>query len=88
VSESDVDSAAVVLQGEKPSVALILSEEGARKFAELTKQNVHKRCAILVDGQIVSAPRIMAPIRTGRAIISGDFTESEARRIARGLSNP
>lgn len=40
---------------------------------------------MILNGELISAPRIMAPIRVGRAILAGDFTEEEARRVAEEL---
>ncbi len=86
VTQADVDSALVVTQAERSAVKLILTPQGTAKFAELTEQNIGKRCGVVLDGKLVSAPRIMAPILEGRMIVTGDFTESEANRIVRGLS--
>lgn len=86
LDEGDVDSAFVISQEGRPAVELILTSEGARKFGELTEQNVGKRCGMVLHGKLVSAPRIMAPIHVGRAIIVGDFAEEEAQRIAQSLS--
>jgi preprotein translocase subunit SecD len=88
LDEGGVDSAFVISQEGRPAVELVLTSEGTRKFGELTEHNVGKRCGMVLNGKLVSAPRIMAPIHAGRAIIVGDFTDEEARRIARSLSNP
>jgi len=88
VNESDVDSAVVIMHDGRPAVELVLTSVGTQKFQELTERNVGKRCGMLLNGQLVSAPRIMAAIRVGRAIVMSDFTEAEARRIAQGLSQP
>jgi preprotein translocase subunit SecD len=88
VDETDVDSAFVIRQEGHPAVELILTSEGTQKFGELTERNVGKRCGMVLNGQLVSAPRIMAPIHVGRAKIVGVFTEKEAQRIAQSLSNP
>lgn len=85
MTEEAVDSAFVAPRGEAFWVELLLTPEGADKFEKLTGENVGKRCAMLVNGELVSAPRIMAPIDMGRAIIAGDFTEEEARTLARVL---
>ncbi len=88
VTQADVDSAFAMTQDDRSSVELILTPQGTAKFAELTEQNIGKRCGVILDGRLVSAPRIMAPILEGRVIVTGDFTESEAIRTARGLSPP
>ncbi len=86
VTPADVDSAFVVARVGRLAVELVLTPQGAGKLEELTERNVGKRCGMVLGGQLVSAPRIMAPIRVGRAIVAGDFTEAEAGRIVRGLS--
>jgi preprotein translocase subunit SecD len=86
--QSDVDSATVTIQNERPDVELVLTREGAKKFEELTGNNIGKRCGMVLNGQLVSAPIIRATISTGRAIIVSDFTADEAQRIAKGLENP
>ena len=86
VDQSNIDTAIVTTQNKRPAILLVLTREGTRKFAELTQRNVGKRCAMILNGELVSAPRIMAPIVEGRAILAGNFTESEANRIAEELS--
>jgi preprotein translocase subunit SecD len=88
IDQSDIDSAVVITHNGRPAVELLLTSEGTRKFEELTERNVGKRCGMILNGELVSAPHIMAPIRVGRAIVAGDFTRAEARRVARGLSQP
>ena len=86
LTESDIDSAFVIIQNNHPAVKLILTTEGSRKFEELTENYVGKRCGMILNGELVSAPRIMAPIHVGLAIISGVFTKDEANDIAEKLS--
>ncbi len=66
-------------------VLLSFDERGTELFGRLTSDNVGMKMAILVDGELVAAPRIAAPITQGLAMINGDFSEDEARRIAEGL---
>jgi preprotein translocase subunit SecD len=86
VDQFDIESAAVVTQQGRPAVELILTSDGAKKFEKLTAQNVGKRCGMVVNGKLLSAPIIRDTIAGGRAIISGIFTESEAENIANGLN--
>lgn len=86
VNQHDVESAAVVIQQERPAVELILTTEGAKKFKELTAQNVGKRCAMVLNGKLLSAPIIRDTISGGRAIITGIFTKTEAETIANNLT--
>jgi len=86
LTQADVDHAFVIRQEGRPAIELVLKSEGTKKFGELTENNIGKRCGIVMNGQLVSAPRIMAPIHVGQAIIVGHFTNTEARQIAQGLS--
>jgi preprotein translocase subunit SecD len=88
VNQTHVDSAYAFVDNGRWAVALDLTSAGTRKFGELTERNVGKRCGMVLNGDLVSAPLIMAPIHSGRAIVSSDFAEAEAHRIARGLSQP
>lgn len=80
----DADAALDPVSG-LPVVNVAFTAEGGRKFADYTRDHVLGVVAILIDGEIVSAPRINEPILGGRAVISGNFTKSEAERIARGI---
>lgn len=66
----------------QPIVAMTLKGEGIRKFADVTKNNVGSRLAIVLDGNVYSAPRINEPIPNGEAVISGRFTPDEAKDLA------
>ncbi|MDR2032095.1 MAG: protein translocase subunit SecD [Azoarcus sp.] len=69
-----------------PAVNLTLDGAGARKFRDLSRQNVGKRMAILLvekgRGEVVTAPRIEAEIGGGRVQISGSMTSAEASKTA------
>ena len=66
----------------EPYVSLSLSPKGAAIFASLTTANVGKRLAIVLDGNVQSAPVIREPIPSGRAQISGQFSVDEANDLA------
>jgi preprotein translocase subunit SecD len=70
----------------KPSVGVFLTEEGAVKFARLTKSHVHELLAIMIDGRVTMAPKIRQEITGGEVMIFGNFTEKETRSIALALS--
>ena len=79
----------------KWEIHLMLKSAGAEKFHDLSKANdaiVHGGralpLAIILDGEIVSAPVFMGPIDSGMAAISGDFTEAEARLFTAMMMNP
>jgi SecD/SecF fusion protein len=61
---------------------------GADMFAKLTTDNVNQRFAIIVDGEVLSAPNIIEPITGGHCRITGDFEEKEAVNLATALQNP
>ncbi len=69
-------------------IALEFDSKGASQFAELTRQNVGNRLAIVLDGKVMSAPVIQDAIYGGNAQITGSFTEEEARNLASVLENP
>lgn len=71
----------------KPAVGLQFNSEGAKKFQEITKRNVGKRVAILVDGQIITAPVVQQEISGGNAIITGNFTLDEAKQLSIQLNS-
>lgn len=66
----------------EPVVGLEFNAEGARKFAEITAQNVGRRLAIVLDGKVQSAPRIKEAIPSGEAVIQGRFTVEQAQDLA------
>jgi preprotein translocase subunit SecD len=70
----------------KPCVEVFLTEEGALKFARLTKSHIGEFLAIIFDGRVTWVPKIAAEITGGRAMIFGNFTEEEVGSIAKGLS--
>jgi preprotein translocase subunit SecD len=63
-------------------VAIEFTAAGTRIFGEITEQNVGKRLAIVLDGNVYSAPRINERIPSGRAVITGHFTVDDARDLA------
>ncbi len=69
-------------QDGKPSVAFEFNNLGARRFAEITKDNVGKPFAIVLDNKIISAPNIREPITGGRGEISGNFTTEQANDLS------
>ena len=69
-------------QGGEAVVSFRLDSEGSRKFCDITKKNVGKPFAIVLDEQIVSAPRINEPICGGNGQISGGFDVKEAKDLA------
>ena len=69
-------------QKNEPTVSFTLDRLGAQKFGRATTDNVGKRLAIVLDGEIISAPNINEPITSGKGMISGNFTFQEATDLS------
>ena len=69
----------------EPIVEITFDPQGGAKFARLTSENVGKPFAIILDGQVISAPNINEPIIGGTAQISGHFTTKTANQLAIAL---
>lgn len=65
----------------KPSVSIEFTEEGSKKFEEITGRNVGKPLAIVLDQDLVSAPVVNEKIAGGTAQISGSFTVEDANKL-------
>ena len=76
------DSQADFDQNNMPVVSTVFDASGARRFAKLTTEHVGERFAIVLDGQVLSAPVIREPIPGGRGQISGGFTLQGAKDLA------
>jgi preprotein translocase subunit SecD len=63
-------------------VELEFSPEGGEKFADLTTKNVGRNIAILLDGEVLTNPRVNEPIMGGKAVITGNKTLEEAHNLA------
>jgi preprotein translocase subunit SecD len=66
----------------QPAVSIEFTDEGAKKFADITGRNVGKAVAIFLDGAIVSSPIVQEQILGGQAQISGEFTTEQAKNLA------
>lgn len=68
------------------SIEITFTEKGKQRFAEVTRQNIGRQLAIVVDGRLLSTPRIMAEIREGKALITGRFSEQESYELAKRIN--
>ncbi|GAA0890333.1 hypothetical protein GCM10009122_00110 [Fulvivirga kasyanovii] len=68
-----------------PEISIVLTKDGTRKFSLLTKENIGKPIAIVIDHKIVSLPTIQAEISGGQLIISGGFSEKEVDKMIEKL---
>jgi SecD/SecF fusion protein len=69
-------------------VALGFNTEGGRTFQRVTRDNINQRLAIVLDGEVISAPVIQTEISNNAAVITGNFTAEEAKNLASALQNP
>ncbi|MGD9536260.1 MAG: protein translocase subunit SecD [Alphaproteobacteria bacterium] len=69
-------------QNNEPVVSFRFDALGARRFGDVTKENVGKPFAIVLDGKVISAPVIREPILGGSGVISGSFTTATANDLA------
>ncbi len=72
-------------QTNEPAVTIQFDTEGGQRFARMTQQNTGKLFAIILDGQVISAPQIREPIYGGISQISGSFTVESANQLAVAL---
>lgn len=82
VSGEDLVDAQPTFQDGQPVVSFRFDTAGARKFGKITTENVGRLFAIVLDGKVISAPRIREPITQGAGIISGSFTVESANELA------
>jgi SecD/SecF fusion protein len=71
-----------------PRIEFELTAEGAKHFAETTEKNVGHRLAIVLDGELQSAPNIQGAILGGNGEITGNYTQEAAYELANVLQNP
>lgn len=71
----------------RPVVTMTMNDEGARKWARLTGDNIGRSIAIVLDGVVYSAPNVNAEITGGRSEISGNFTVDETTDLANVLNS-
>ena len=73
--------------GGNPSVSMSMNAEGANVWARLTKDNIGKQVAIVLDGMVYSYPTVNSEISGGSSEISGNFTLEEAEDLANVLKS-
>jgi SecD/SecF fusion protein len=72
----------------EPLIEFTLNDNGAKRFAEVTRNNMGRQMAIVLDGRLYSAPVIQTAIETGSGQITGHFTPEAAQELANVLQNP
>lgn len=71
----------------RPVVSMSMNSDGARRWASLTKANVGRAIAIVLDGSVYSAPRVSNEITGGNSEISGNFTIEDTKDLANTLKS-
>ena len=74
-------------QYNRPCVSMSMNTDGARRWAVLTKQNIGKAIAIVLDGYVYSAPNVNGEITGGNSEISGSFTPEQTKDLANVLKS-
>ena len=74
-------------QYSKPAVSMTMNSDGARRWAQLTKQNIGRSIAIVLDNYVYSAPNVNSEITGGRSQITGHFTPEQAKDLANVLKS-
>ena len=82
VAEAQAGSTTDSYQNRQYVVELVLTDEGAQKFAEATSANIGNQIAIVYDGSVISAPTVQNAITDGRCQITGNFTYEQADQLA------
>jgi SecD/SecF fusion protein len=86
MSGSFVADARVIAAADgQPAVEFTLTPEGRDRFAALTRLNIGRRVAVVVNGAVVASSIIGAEMPDGKAMLSGNYTESQARSLAEEL---
>ena len=70
-----------------PEVSMSMNSEGARRWSELTKANIGKAIAIVLDGVVYTSPRIRSQIDGGQSSITGNFTIEDTKDLANTLKS-
>ena len=79
------DARVIAAADGQPAVEFTLTPEGRDRFAALTRLNVGRRVAVVVNGAVVASSIIGAEMPDGRAMLSGNYTEAQARSLAQEL---
>lgn len=87
VHGDNIISANTIFEDGNPGVSFKLDSIGAAAFADYTQDNIGKQLAIVLDGTVLSAPRISARIGGGQAQITGNYTHEETKLLAISLKS-
>ncbi|MCX6319682.1 MAG: hypothetical protein NTW29_20555 [Bacteroidetes bacterium] len=89
IENSDLDGAQMDIDYTNQVVVNItFNGHGARLWAKMTEENINKPIAMIIDGEVMTAPIVIGRIEGRNTSISGNFTPAEARALAEVLSLP
>jgi SecD/SecF fusion protein len=74
-------------QNGRPSVSMSMNTEGSRRWAQITKNNINRAVAIVLDDRVYSAPNVQNEITGGNSQITGNFTPEQTRDLANVLNS-
>jgi preprotein translocase subunit SecD len=86
ISSKDVEDTSVTKTGDTHEVSVVFTDEGSKKLKEITEQRIRKQLAIIVNGEVLSAPTIMAAL-SKNVTITGSYTKAEAEDLAKKILN-
>jgi len=88
-NQDDLTSVGIQESSRKGNYDLLLtfSKDGADSWARMTRENVERNVAIVLDGKVVAAPMVRSEITMGKCMISGDFNKTEASEMKALLEN-
>ncbi|HEY5915329.1 MAG TPA: protein translocase subunit SecD, partial [Verrucomicrobiae bacterium] len=72
----------------RPEIQFVLDSEATKTFGRITRDNVGRLLAIILDGELQTAPVIKSPIEGGNGVIEGDYSPQEAFALQTVLENP
>jgi SecD/SecF fusion protein len=71
----------------KPCVNMSMNSDGTRRWAQMTKQNIGRSIAIVLDNYVYSAPNVNSEIPNGNSVITGNFTPDQSKDLANVLKS-
>lgn len=93
IDQNDIETCKVVTTSDsssnvpgKAAIEVTFTPEGRKRFAEVTRQSIDKRLAIIINGRLISAPVIKSEIPGGKAMITGNFSTSEAEQLNHSIN--
>lgn len=88
LDQNDIKGTKVVLSkpSGQPEISITFTDQGRKHFAEVTRQNIGKQLAIIIAGHVYCAPVIRTEISTGKAEVSGSFSQQEAKDLSRQIN--